>query len=80
MALRCFIVKTDCKFTSNQLIKLLTNLSKLKFLFLIELTFEVKLSKEDKQAICKLFPDIFINITQKSTFIKWYNKNIKFTT
>ena len=74
--LKCFYVTKDCKFEKNQLFILMTNLSKIKNLWIIEMKFEkgLKLSKKDKDDIFKLFPDISITIKE----ILWHKGNLNF--
>ena len=79
--LKCFYVKNNCLFKdTKQLIKLLTALSNLKFLFSIEINMkdQLKLNKDDNKKIDKLFPTISIQVNKKSSLIKWNNHNIKF--
>ena len=68
-----------CSIENEQLIKLFTNLSKMKLLLSIQINYEnkLKLSKQEKEKICKLFPNISIENNEKSSSIKWINKNIK---
>ena len=69
----------NCVMENGQLIKLFTNLSKLKLLFSIQINFEsaLKLNKQEKEKICKLFPDISFEKNKKSSSIKWINHNIR---
>ena len=78
-ALKFFYIKKDCIIPNNQLIKLLTILSKLKNLFEIEINFKnkINLKKDEKEKIHKLFPDVSIK-EQKCSSIKWSNNNAIF--
>ena len=76
--LKCFYITKECSFkNNNQLIDLLTTLSKIKSLLLIEMTIkgELKLSKSDEKKINKIFPDILIKKENKDSYINWKNNN-----
>ena len=78
--LKCFYITKDFIFKTNkQLIDLLTALSKIKTLFLIDITLksEVKLNKNEENKINKLLPNIAIKKTKKESSIKWFNSNYK---
>ena len=76
--LKCFYITKKCSFkNTNQLIDLLTTLSKIKSLLLIEIPIkgELKLSKSDEKKINKIFPDILIKKGNKDSYINWKNNN-----
>ena len=76
--LKCFYITKECSFkNNNQLIDLLTTLSKIKSLLLIEIAIkgELKLSKSDEKKINKIFPDILIKKGNKDSYINWKNNN-----
>ena len=78
--LKCFIADKVCDLTNSQLIKLLRNLSSLKSLFLIDISFEkkLKLNKKQKKEINELFPYFSIEINKKTSSLKLeYGKNNK---
>ena len=68
-----------CTMKNEQLIKLFTNLSKLKLLASIQINFEnvLKLNKQEREKICKLFPNISFEKNKKGSSIKWINDNFK---
>ena len=47
--LKCFIIDYDCQLENSQLIELLKNLSSLKSLFLIDISFQKKLILNPKE-------------------------------
>ena len=76
--LKCFYITNECLFQDNNLfIILLTGLSKIKSLFLIEITIngELKLSKNDENKIKEILPDISMKKGKKEFHINWYNRN-----
>ena len=75
--LKFFYVYIDCLLSNNQLINLLNNLSHLKNLLKIEISFnkELKLSAKEKKEICKLFTDVSIKISKKKSSIIWNDNN-----
>ena len=76
--LKCFYITNECLFQDNNLfIILLTGLSKMKSLFLIEITIngELKLSKNDENKIKEILPDISMKKGKKEFHINWYNRN-----
>ena len=75
--LKIFSVKIDCLLDNKQLIKLFNNLSKLKHLLKIEISFkkQLKLSAKEKEEIKKLFPDISIKIAKNNSSIFWTDNN-----
>ena len=77
--LKAFIVYDDCLLKNNDLIKLMKNLSTMNSLFLIEISFQRKLNlnQKEEKIIYKLFPDINIKKSQKSSWIKWTSNNIE---
>ena len=77
--LKVFIIYDDCLLSNEDLIKLMTNLSFLSSLFLIEISFKRKLqlNQNEEKVIYKCFPDISINISEYSSSIKWNSNNIK---
>ena len=68
-----------CAIKNEQLIKLFTNLSKLKLLASIEINFEneLKLNKQEREKICKLFHNISFEKNKKGSSIKWISHNFK---
>jgi len=77
--LKVFIIYDDCLLKNDDLMKLMKNLSVLNSLFLIEISFQRKLNlnEKEKEIIHKLFPDISIKTSQKSSSIKWNSNNIE---
>ena len=77
--LKVFIVYDDCLLKNDDLIKLMKNLSDLKSLFLIDISFNSKLNLDEKEEkiIYKLFPDISIKTSKQSSSIKWESNNIE---
>jgi hypothetical protein len=75
--LKIFSVKIDCLLDNKQLIKLFNNLSKLKHLLKIEISFkkQLKLSAKEKEEIKKLFPDVSIKIAKNNSSIFWTDNN-----
>ena len=76
--LKCFYITKECIFKNNKsLIDLLTELSKIKSLFLIEINLksELKLSKNDEKKISGILPGISIKKGKKDSYIKWHNDN-----
>ena len=76
--LKCFYITKECIFKNNKsLIDLLTELSKIKSLFLIEINLksELKLSKNDEKKISGILPGISIKKGKKDFYIKWHNDN-----
>ena len=79
--LKCFYITKECIFQDNKLfIALLTDLSKIKSLFLIEIVIkgELKLSKNDEKKINEILPDILIKKGKEESHINWYNHNYEF--
>ena len=78
--LKCFYITKDFIFKNNkELIDLFTALSKIKTLFLIDITIknELKLNKNDENKIKKILPNIIIKKEKKESSIKWHNNNYK---
>ena len=77
--LKAFIIYDDCLLANEDLIKLMSNLSLLSSLFLIEISFKRKLnlSQNEEKVINKFFPDISIKISEYSSSIKWNRNNIE---
>ena len=78
--LKCFYITKECIFKNNkQFIDLLTGLSNLNSLFLVEIVIKgvLKLSKEEEKKINKIFPNILIKKEKKETLIKWNNENFE---
>ena len=75
--LKTFEIRKNCSLSNKQIIKLLTELSFFKYLFLIDITFrrKLKLSEKEKKRLYKLFPGISIIISDKKSCIHWKNKN-----
>ena len=76
--LKCFYITKDLKYkNNNQLIDLLTILSKMKSLFLIDITLksEINLNKNEEEKINKILPDISFIKSKKESAIKWFNNN-----
>ena len=75
--LKIFSVKIDCLLDNKQLIQLFNNLSKLKDLLKIEISFkkQLKLSAKEKEEIKKLFPDVSIKTDKNNSSIFWADKN-----
>ena len=76
--LKCFYVTQDFKYkNSNQVIDLLTALSKIKSLFLIDINLkgELKLNKNEENKINGILPNISIKKAKKESSIKWYNNS-----
>ena len=80
--LKCFYITNDitneCEFQDNNLcIALLSDLSKINSLFLIEITIkgELELSKNDENKIYEISPDISIKKGKNDSHIIWYNRN-----
>ena len=71
--LKCFIVDYDCKLENSQLIELLKNLSSLKSLFLIDISFvkRIKFNPDEKKIILELFPNLSIDISEQLSSLKW---------
>ena len=79
--LKCFYITKDFKYkNNNQLIDLLTILSNIKTLFLIDITLqgELKLNQIDEKKINEKLPSISIKKAKKESSIKWYNNNYEF--
>ena len=80
--LKCFIIDTDCELKNCQLIELFKNLSSLKSLFLIDISFinRLKLKPKEKQTISELFPNLSFGVCSlkwKKNLEKLYNLKIK---
>ena len=78
--LKCFFITQDFKYKNNkQLMDLLTVLSNMKTIFLIDIKLqgELKLNKSDEKKINELLPNISIKKEKKEFAIKWYNSNYK---
>ena len=76
--LKCFYITSECIFQDNNLfINLLTDLSKIKSLFLIDIAIrgELKLSKNEEKKIDEILPNITIKKRKKESHINWYNGN-----
>ena len=75
--LKSFEVGENCLLTNEEIIKLLLELSNLKYLFLIDISFtrNLKLSEKEKERIYKLFPDMSIEMTKDKSCIQWENNN-----
>ena len=76
--MKCFYITKECIFKNNKsLIDLLTELSKIKSLFLIDINLkdELKLNKNDEKKINGILPGISIKKGKKDSFIKWHNDN-----
>ena len=76
--MKCFYITQNFKYKNNkELIDLLTALSNIKTLFLIDITFqdELKLNKNDEKIINEILPNISIKKGKKESSIKWYNSN-----
>ena len=76
--LKCFYITKECIFKNNKsLIDLLTDLSKIKSLFLIEITIKgyLKLSKNDEKKINEILSNISIKNGKEEFHIKWHNGN-----
>ena len=74
--LKCFYITKECIFKNNKkFIDLLTSLSKIKSLYLIEIVIkgELKLTKNDEKKINEIFPDISIKKGKNESHIKWRN-------
>ena len=71
----------ECEIKNQQLMNLFKNLSTIKSLLFIEINFNnvLKLSKNNKNEISKLFPDISFNKKNKKSSIKWINHIIDFS-
>lgn len=71
----------ECEIKNQQLMNLFKNLSIIKSLLCIEINFNkvLKLSKNNKNEISKLFPDISFNKKNKRSSINWINHNIDFS-
>ena len=77
--LKVFIIYDDCLLKNDDLIKLMKNLSLLNSLFLIEISFQrtLNLNQKEEKIIYKLFPNISIKTSKKSSSIKWESNNIE---
>ena len=76
--LKCFIVDNDCDLINSRLIELLRELSSLKSLFLIDISFKkrLELNQKQKKEMNELFPNLSIEINEKTSSLKWnYGKN-----
>ena len=76
--LKCFYVTKDFKYkNSKQVIDLLTALSKIKSLFLIDINLkgELKLNKNEEHKINGILPNISIKKAKKESSTKWYNNS-----
>ena len=72
--LKCFYITKGLTFRDNkQFIDLLTNLSKMKSLYLIEIEIkgELKLTKNEEKKINEIFPDISIKKGKNESHVKW---------
>jgi hypothetical protein len=71
----------ECEIKKQQLMNLFKSLSTIKSLLCIEINFNnvLKLSKNNKNEISKLLPDISFNKKNKISSINWINHNIDFT-
>ena len=80
--LKCFYVEYGCIFTKNQqIIDLFIILSSFKFLWSIEIKFEIeiKLSENEINKINSMFNGISLEENNKCSIIKWYNDKLKLT-
>ena len=79
VGLKVFIVYDDCLLGNDDLINLMKNLSVLKSLFLIEISFDSKLNLNEKEEkiMYNLFPEISIKTSKQSSSIKWESNNIE---
>ena len=70
--LKCLIIDTDCQLKNCQLIELFKNLSSLKSLFLMDISFQkrLKLEPKEKQTISELFPNLSVGVCS----LKWKKK------
>ena len=81
--LKCFYITKKCTFKNKKLlIELFNKLSKIKSLYLIEITIEGKLelTKSEKKIINEIFPGMSIISNTKGkneSYIKWINGNYK---
>ena len=76
--LKCFYITKDLKFKNNkQLIDLFAILSKIKSLFLIDITLQqkLKLNSNEEKKINKNFPGISFKTAKNESSIKWYNSD-----
>ena len=76
--MKCFYITNDCIFQDNKLfIALLTNLSKIKSLFLFKIAMkgELNLGQNDIKEISEIMPNIIIKKRKKEYLIHWYNDN-----
>ena len=76
--LKCFYITKNLKFKNNkQLIDLFATLSKIKSLFLIDITLQkkLKLNSNEEKKINKNFPGISFKTAKNESSIKWYNSN-----
>ena len=74
--LKCFYITKNLKFKNNkQLIDLFATLSKIKSLFLIDITLQkkLKLNSNEEKKINKNFPGISFKTAKNESSIKWYN-------
>ena len=79
--LKCFYITKDLKFKNNkQLIDLFAILSKIKSLFLIDITLQkkLKLNSNEEKKINKNFPGISFKTAKNESSIKWYNCDYSF--
>jgi len=76
--LKSFYITQDFKYKNNkEIIDLLTALSKIKTIFLINIKIksELKLNNNEEKKINKILPDIAIKAAKNESSIKWYNNN-----
>ena len=78
--LRVFKINKSCFLTKKQLITLFNYLSQFKYLFLIEINFDVQEKKPNfdkafKESIYNKFPDIKLIHSDSNMTFKWKNKN-----
>ena len=79
--LKCFYITKDFKYKHNkQLIHLLTILSKIKTLFLIDITLQkkLKLNINEEKKMNEIFPGISFKTVKNESSIKWYNCDYSF--